>query len=375
MSTLTKAWNVAVGSTAAFNEDEFNRDTEVQVKLVSKPSREYIYELLTKIRFPLINVEAIIERRLNIVDFTCKNRDSAEKLVSLLRNHPNVQEARLFESEFVDVKFTGVPHRLPDGKLVSLLNKRNGEVLSTKRLKDRKGYYDGRRIYKMRTTELQQRPLPQFIRVCECSIRVDYHGQPTRCFLCKKYGHVKSECPEAVATPPLLSSDERDDVDKDETCNKKKEVTESINSATSEKCDTPPPQENKNCTVLCKEAPPQAELPTNQQTTKPDFNRAKNELSDEDDSDIMSSSSESSESMSRWIYQSTPFLPLMMKHRNQERRDNTLRTCQPTKNRSQTPRVSPPNVNVAAQSLYPVKRAALQTACVDYFMLDVNAKI
>lgn len=111
-----------------------------------KPSREYIYELLTKIRFPLINVEAIIERRMNIVDFTCKNRESAEKLVHLLHNHPNVQEARLFESEFVDVKFTGVPHRLPDGKLVGLLNKRNGEVLGTKRLKDRKGYYPSLRV-------------------------------------------------------------------------------------------------------------------------------------------------------------------------------------------------------------------------------------
>jgi len=113
---------------------------------VCKPSREYIYELLTKIRFPLINVEAIIERRMNIVDFTCKNRESAEKLVHLLHNHPNVQEARLFESEFVDVKFTGVPHRLPDGKLVGLLNKRNGEVLGTKRLKDRKGYYPSLRV-------------------------------------------------------------------------------------------------------------------------------------------------------------------------------------------------------------------------------------
>jgi len=211
MAALNKPWNLAVGSATDNNGDEFNRDTEVQVKLVTKPSREYIYDLLTKSRFPLTNLEAIIERRSNIVDFTCNNRGSAEKLVHLLQNHPNVKEARLFESEFVDVKFTGVPHRLPDGKLVGLLNKRNGEVISTRRLKDRRGYFDGRRIYKMRTAQLQQKPLPQFIRVCDCSIRVDYYGQPTRCFLCKKFGHIKSECPEAVEIPLLLPTDDRDD--------------------------------------------------------------------------------------------------------------------------------------------------------------------
>jgi len=115
MSAKQKNWSAVVTASAIVKDaEQFTRDTEVQVKLVTKPSRKYIYELLTKMRFPLMNVEAIIERRANIVDFTCKNRESAEKLVQLLHNHPNVREARLFESEFVDVKFTGVPHRLPD---------------------------------------------------------------------------------------------------------------------------------------------------------------------------------------------------------------------------------------------------------------------
>ena len=85
-------------------------------------------------------------------------------------------------------------------------------MITTRRLKDRKGYYDGRRIYKMRTMELQQKPIPQFIRVCDCGIRVDYYGQPTRCFLCKKYGHIKAECPESVETPLLLYGEGSDDI-------------------------------------------------------------------------------------------------------------------------------------------------------------------
>jgi len=88
--------------------------------------------------------------------FTCKDRNSAENLQRLLEKHPNVHEARLFESEFLDVKLTGVPHHLPGSKLIAFLNKRNGEVICTKRLKDRRGYYEGRRIYRMRTAELLQ---------------------------------------------------------------------------------------------------------------------------------------------------------------------------------------------------------------------------
>jgi len=95
MSAPKKSWSAVVIASTIDNEAElFQRDTEVQVRLVTKPSREYIYELLTKMRFPLMNVEAIIERRSNIVDFTCKNRESAERLVHLLHNHPNVKEAR-----------------------------------------------------------------------------------------------------------------------------------------------------------------------------------------------------------------------------------------------------------------------------------------
>ena len=209
MSVPRKSYSsVVAASTNSGDVEDFVRDTEVQAKLVAKPSREYIYELLTKMRFPLLKIEAIIERRGNTVDFTCTDRSSAEHLQRLLEKHPNVREARLFESEFIDVKLIGVPHRLPDGKLIAFLSKRNGEVLNTKRLKDRKGYYDGRRIYKMRTADLQERPIPQLIRVCDCSIKTEYYGQPMRCFLCKQYGHMRGECPVAVKTPPVVFNEE-----------------------------------------------------------------------------------------------------------------------------------------------------------------------
>jgi len=136
MAAPKKAWNAVAAPSIDTDDEEFKRDTEVQVKLVTKPSREYVYELLTKARFPVMSMEAIIERRSSIVDFTCKDRVSAKRLVRSLEKHPNVREARLFESEFIDVKLTGVPHRLPDGRIIALISKRNGDVISIKRSRD-----------------------------------------------------------------------------------------------------------------------------------------------------------------------------------------------------------------------------------------------
>jgi len=71
----------------------------------------------------------------------------------------------------------------------------------------------------MRTAELQERPIPQYIRVCDCNIKVDYYGQPTRNYTCRKFGHIKTDCPFNVQTPPILYSEERNDAQIDEPRN------------------------------------------------------------------------------------------------------------------------------------------------------------
>ena len=71
----------------------------------------------------------------------------------------------------------------------------------------------------MRIAELQERPIPQYIRVCDCNIKVDYYGQPTRNYTCRKFGHIKTDCPFNVQTPPILYSEERNDAQIDEPRN------------------------------------------------------------------------------------------------------------------------------------------------------------
>ena len=71
----------------------------------------------------------------------------------------------------------------------------------------------------MRTAEQQEKPITQYIRVCDCNIKVYYYGQPTRNYTCRKFGHIKTDCPFNVQTPPILYSEERNDAQIDEPRN------------------------------------------------------------------------------------------------------------------------------------------------------------
>jgi len=66
------------------NVEWFSRDTEVMAKLPEKRTRQYIYDLLQKVKFDILHLEAIVERRGGMVDFTCSWNESAQLLVKLL---------------------------------------------------------------------------------------------------------------------------------------------------------------------------------------------------------------------------------------------------------------------------------------------------
>ena len=60
----SKSWSQVVSGRNAFQDGYvYNKENEVYTKLPEKRSREYIYQLLEKIRFPLIEIEGIVERR------------------------------------------------------------------------------------------------------------------------------------------------------------------------------------------------------------------------------------------------------------------------------------------------------------------------
>jgi len=179
----------------------FSRETEVVAKLPLKRTRQYIYDLLTKVSYPFKNIESIVERRGGMVDFTCGTVDQAKHLAASLERHKGVEFARLVYSEYTDVKVHWVPGRFPNHRIVSAIEKFHGKVHESRMLRDRHGVADGRRLYRVKTEDLKAHPIAPTVRMEDMFFLVEYSGQPVQCFLCKGFGHIRNECPNAVTRP------------------------------------------------------------------------------------------------------------------------------------------------------------------------------
>jgi len=79
----------------------YNQENEVYAKLPNKRSREYIYQFLENVNFPIQEIDGVIEKRRNMVDFTCKTRRSAEHLAAALPARKEVTFARVRDSPVV----------------------------------------------------------------------------------------------------------------------------------------------------------------------------------------------------------------------------------------------------------------------------------
>ena len=103
----SKSWSQVVSGWNAFQDGcVYNEENEVYTKMPpEKRSREYMYQLLEKIRFPLIEIEGIAERRAVMVDFRCSSRKSAVALAEALSTWHEVSFAKVRDREYIDVKF------------------------------------------------------------------------------------------------------------------------------------------------------------------------------------------------------------------------------------------------------------------------------
>jgi len=179
----------------------FSRETEVVAKLPLKRTRQYIYDLLTKVNYTFKNIESIVERRGGMVDFTCGTVDQAKHLAASLERHRGVEFARLVYSEYTDVKEHWVPGRFPNHRIVSAIEKFHGKVHESRMLRDRHGIADGRRLYRVKTEDLKAHPIAPTVRMEDMVFLIEYTGQSVQCSLCKGFGHIRSECPNVVTTP------------------------------------------------------------------------------------------------------------------------------------------------------------------------------
>jgi len=79
-----RAWNKVAKESLPQSIEWFSPCTEAMAKLPEERKREYIYDLLQKVKLNISQLETIVERRGGMVDFTYQSKESAELFVKLL---------------------------------------------------------------------------------------------------------------------------------------------------------------------------------------------------------------------------------------------------------------------------------------------------
>lgn len=105
----------------------FTRETEVVAKLPQKRTRQYIYDLLTKLKIPFKHIESIVEKGGGLVDFTCSTVGEAQHLAAAMQRHKDVEFVRMVLSEFTDVKVHWVPGRFPNERIIAAIERHHGK--------------------------------------------------------------------------------------------------------------------------------------------------------------------------------------------------------------------------------------------------------
>jgi len=167
----------------------------VYTKMPEKRSREYIYQLLEKIKLSVIEIEGIAERRVVMVDFTCSSRKSAVALAEALSTRHEVSFAKVRDPEYIEVKFNWVPADFPDNRIKGVLERLYGEIRYSRIMKDRRGKADGSRIYSLKTEALKLKLIPATVRLSGRVFLVEYTSQTIQCFVCNEFGPIRYEYP------------------------------------------------------------------------------------------------------------------------------------------------------------------------------------
>jgi len=155
----------------------------------------------------------------------------------------------------------------------------------------------------MRSIQLQEKPIPQSIRICGCSIQIDYYGQPTRRYLCKQFGHMTSDCPEAVKTPPTYVFDKDFNVAKVSTPSDEQEARLLASNASTPITHEPQyPQGISDKTPERTEPTTSQNMPEDQQSNEREDLQQTSKGPENCDSEFSSSSSEAGETPEQSIF-------------------------------------------------------------------------
>ena len=181
------------------------RPTCLNFKTKTNLRRVEILQMLSEISFKTENLIGVAEMKNRSIDITCKTRENVLELYAKLKDIEFIYNLLLYEPVNINILFGWVPIPMPNETIKQELEANFGAVLKITDKKHSDGLRSGMRIVTMKKSDLQNNPIPSYIRVSGCEIYVTYQGQVITCKYCGEAGHVQSECQERAMDFPALT--------------------------------------------------------------------------------------------------------------------------------------------------------------------------
>lgn len=186
------------------NATTFKRPNCLSFRTSSRCNRDDIFNILKDINFSIKKLVGIAEMRGNNVDVTCTNREHVLELYNKLSDLEFVKFVRLYESDKTNVAVGWVPIPFPNELIEEEISAKYGKVQKIMFRKDKENLLTGMRIVSMNATDLENNPIPSYIRIGNCEFYVTYHGQIYTCKYCDGKGHKQAQCPKRLEEFPEL---------------------------------------------------------------------------------------------------------------------------------------------------------------------------
>ncbi|XP_078485332.1 uncharacterized protein LOC144744506 [Ciona intestinalis] len=165
--------------------------------------REIIVNIIKKENVPLSSILGIAERKGNLVDITCKNREQAQLLQEKLSKNDAFKAVHLYQSETTLVNLSWVPIPMSHEDIKEELTK-YGQVIKIIGRIDKDGLLTGRRAAIMKNDDLEKNPIPSYLWIKGEELYVTYKGQEITCKYCGEVGHKQADCQTKTKDYPQL---------------------------------------------------------------------------------------------------------------------------------------------------------------------------
>ena len=189
--SLSRAGRVRNGMKNVF---ECNKDCKVTCKFVNAKDRTKIFNFLYEIRFGPANLEGIVLRSGQLVDFHSKKKKLCFSTGEKIKANDKVQEIIAYAESNVDVRIAHIPSLFPGTHLEDYIQLNHGQIIKNFRQRDRFNLETEVRIYKLERKNLDNNPISSYSYFGKYKFPVSYKEQRQACDFCTETSHNEKHC-------------------------------------------------------------------------------------------------------------------------------------------------------------------------------------